>query len=71
MPHNNIVEPELPAASFSSNGFGTTMGSLTGGNPVNFSDVRRLFWLENAIECQYMLDRTSLRSSRFHGVGIL
>jgi hypothetical protein len=30
-----IVGPELPPASFSSNVFGTTMVSLTGGNPVN------------------------------------
>src|SRR5204862_2822517 len=33
--------PELPPASFSANGFGTTMVSLTGGNPVN-SGVRQL-----------------------------
>ena len=33
-----LVGPELPPASFSSNVFGTTMASLTGGNPVN-SDV--------------------------------
>jgi len=36
-----IVGPELPPASFSSNWFGTTMVSLTGGNPVN-SDVGHL-----------------------------
>ena len=35
-----IVGPELPPASFSENGFGTTIVSLTGGNSVN-SDVRR------------------------------
>jgi hypothetical protein len=36
-----IVGPELPPASFSANGFGSTMVSLTGGNPVN-STVGRL-----------------------------
>jgi hypothetical protein len=34
-----IVGPELPPASFAANGFGSTMVSLTGGNPVN-STVR-------------------------------
>ena len=43
-----IVGPELPPASFSSNAFGTTIVSLTGGNPVN-STVGRLTilpWLD-------------------------
>ena len=30
-----LVEPELPPVSFSSNAFGSTMGSSAGGKPVN------------------------------------
>ena len=46
----NSCGPELPPASFSANGFGSTMVSLTGGNPVN-SDVRRLSTGTHSMNC--------------------
>jgi hypothetical protein len=39
-----IVGPELPPASLSSNGSGTTMVSLTGGNPVNSAVMTLAGW---------------------------
>jgi hypothetical protein len=61
----SVVGPELPPASFSSNVYGSTMVSLTGGDPVN-STVR---WLTRSRKIVELNARHAMNESGLYLIG--